>query len=496
MKKTYIALAVAMMITGCGGGSNTDITTQPSSPTNPTQVLPNNQTQIVTDHEFFDKTPITIPNFKQYFDPENVACIRSVQPTVTAVDLNGDNKKDLVFHVWCGLTPEEWGTHQTKPTSDTLMVFLQDENGKFVFANQEVFGSALIKLGSASRKVVVQDFNNDGYMDIAYAMNREDGRTSIVDVTTLYANIVVLLSKGKGKYSIDKVGNPGWFHAIDAVKNNQGSYDLVFAGFHTSPQAFKYANGWQEITEFYPRVSAGTFKGTSDGKTIITNLSNPASLDKFDLVQGKWVKTALSKVEGVYLTTEEYPGTVGLSYSRVVGDMVHVGAGYAESCYLKLHPTQTVFIGKYSFAGISKDKLNSGENINPTTASFQGYRMLHGYSLVNLERINSFIENEVITANYNYFSCEDVNNDGYEDIVVHVLNSSDEGLIVYLNDKNGKLVKLNQNSLIKAPSEFFNYTTLFVDLNNDGVRDILMWSISNNSLDAHIYKGKAHLTLR
>lgn len=64
----------------------------------------------------------------------------------------------------------------------------------------------LIIGGGASRNHKVYDINQDGYMDVVFALNREDGRTCC---DTWYTQSVAIISNGDGTYRTENFSNRG-----------------------------------------------------------------------------------------------------------------------------------------------------------------------------------------------------------------------------------------------------------------------------------------------
>jgi hypothetical protein len=477
MKLKMLALAIIAALYGCGGGNS-----GPSeSPIDPIPEI----------NATFSSVPVLLPPFQDYFFPVEKRCL-GAQPMVSAVDLNNDGKKDLVVHMWCGVGGEAMGLPKSDPTDDSLAVFLQRPDGSFKYANEQIFGTANVRFYAASRKVIVSDFNNDGYPDLAYAVNREDGREVNSDTSSQFATSVVMLSQGNGKYKVDTLGTPNWFHSVEAVKTITGN-DVIFAGFSGPKQAFRFMDGsWVAVSDQYPNVSASTFRARADGKTIITNTDNtypgnPASLAKYELINGVWSKTSERLVTGTFVSYLGWNNSLGSVFATNVGTDLHVAAGYDESCFLKINPNETIFVGKYNAAVLTN--YVSGTTIVQNDTYNQTIVTLNSYKLDNLtNRLPSIIENEVTRVNFNYMNCSDVNADGYDDIVVYPLwQNMAESIIVYLNNKQGKLVKLD--SSIFPAAQYNNTTSLYEDFDNDGVRDLLYWSVSNNNKPI-LFKGK------
>jgi len=102
---------------------------------------------------------------------------------LSPVDINLDSYNDLIVHYWCG--PKEFGVYIDTPVPDAVVAFKNNGDETFTIANSEVFGQEALSFGAASRKVVEADFNGDGYLDILYALNKEDGRAQAGDAVEL-----------------------------------------------------------------------------------------------------------------------------------------------------------------------------------------------------------------------------------------------------------------------------------------------------------------------
>jgi hypothetical protein len=485
MKRNTIAfLAVMSSLYGCSGGSGptAPINSVPET-TNPAIAIP------VATAGIFEAAPTELPIFNDYFIPKSDTCT-GAPSIVSVVDLNKDGRKDLVVHMWCGLMTA--GLPKTDPTPDSLIVFIQRSNGKFEYANEEVFGTKDVRFQSATRKVSIADFNNDGYLDLAYATNMEDGRQVNTSGSTQYATPAIMLSTGNGKYKIDKIGEPGWYHSVDAVKNNSGGYDVLFSGFGSSQPAFRYSNGsWQAVTS-YPKVSGGTFKFSPEGTIVVTSATpdwtqnhNPASMIKLELSNNSWVKTGESIIQGTYVPYVTWQNSLASVFATSTDNALHVSAGYDESCFLKLTPTETVYVARYSAEVLPPNYTGSTPAVQgsvPFISRFDTFKVNQSF-----EKMPSIITNEDLSAGFSFFSCKDVNNDGYEDIVVASLNKQGTP-VFYINNKQGKLVKVDTTDFPKAPDSYGTSTNLYEDLNNDGVPDLLIWS-SFSSTPPRLHKG-------
>jgi hypothetical protein len=488
-KKTALSLLVTSVITGCGGGPSGSESTQTTQPLQP-------NAPVVETAGFFTAVADKLPVFKDYLNSISNEC-NIVFPIVNLIDLNLDGKKDLVVHLSCILPSNLWGSVKTDAPNDALMVFLQQHDGKFVFSNEQVFGKKEVRIQGNTRKAVSADFNNDGYPDLAYAVNREDGRTG--DGSVMAAQSVVMLSEGSGKYKVDALGTPDWFHSVDAIKNSEGYYDVIFAGFNGSvSQSFRNKDGkWMSLGNYYPDVSASTFRAISDGKTIITDMGNShvgnsASIVKYSLDNQLWSKSDQYIVTGFLVPFVTYNTSLSQAFAVNVGNETHIGAGYEESCFLKLYPDTQVFIGKKNSEIVPSytQGRNVTHNINNQIITLDAFKFQD-----KIEKLPSIFENEDKKASFNDIKCKDVNNDGYDDLVVSKFGNN-EGVIVYLNNKQGKLVKLDPSNFPKSYTDnpYQSSSGIYEDVNGDGIPDLLVWSIDGSKTPL-MYKGIKHPTL-
>jgi hypothetical protein len=171
-----IAAVVALLVTalaGCGGGSSPDPDgmglrsgsgVEIDPPATPAGSAENGASN-APEAGYFASAPMAVIRIA---DPN--ACFLSL---LSALDLDGDGRKDLAIHGWCN----QWGLPAgfDGPTPDAFHAYLNRQTG-FEPGNRTVFGRDSMSLGGASRKVSVADLNGDGRLDLAYAINREDGR--------------------------------------------------------------------------------------------------------------------------------------------------------------------------------------------------------------------------------------------------------------------------------------------------------------------------------
>ena len=73
-----------------------------------------------------------------------------------------------------------------------------------------------------SRKSLHYDFNADGYQDIFFAINREDGRSGRPPETNNAFSAAILSVKEMGSMKSEDLGVENWYHSIGIVPNTSG----------------------------------------------------------------------------------------------------------------------------------------------------------------------------------------------------------------------------------------------------------------------------------
>ena len=136
-------------------------------------------------------------------------------------DLNS-NLPDLVFHFWSGQNSENAGAVVSGGSPNRLVVLLSNGDGTYSDGTFTLTQSDNpIQLDGVSRKSLDHDFNADGYQDIFFAINREDGRSGQPPETN-NAFSAAILSAGNGQYEIKNLGIENWYHSIGIIPSDTG----------------------------------------------------------------------------------------------------------------------------------------------------------------------------------------------------------------------------------------------------------------------------------
>ena len=436
---------------------------------------------------------------------------------LSPVDINLDSYNDLIVHYWCG--PKEFGVYIDTPVPDAVVAFKNNGDETFTIANSEVFGQEVLSFGAASRKVVEADFNGDGYLDILYALNKEDGRSQAGDAAgaSNEAPQSILLSNGDGTYAPADLGYSEWVHAVDAAQLPSGNFDAVISGFRSPDvRGFRYeGQAFQSVTDYSSpggpvnRFGASTLKFLPEytigsGSTLAISDSGDCgiqvNLSSFSKASGEWLfsdKTDFNcrTIQNAY---ENYTGEVGDLPLVTIDGQDYTGGGFGndESCALELSPgDRPVAVVKYSAQPITgnyvegvvykQGELTVENKINIFEVSDSGLALKTGV-----------IEGHDVSTLFTFGACRDINNDGYDDLVL-LQNAGGGGEatntrnkpIIYLNDKENHLVKMDLEGIPEIPVGDNNFDYLIhgflADMNGDSIEDLVYYRASRSYIDSN-----------
>lgn len=421
------------------------------------------------------------------------------------VDINGDGKDDLVVHHF---TSQYGGTIAGNAICpNELKVYTYQGNGSFK-DETSTYIQGSTDLGGCSRKVRVADINNDGKMDVLFALNQEDGRID-TNAQNYNGQLAALISSGS-QYVVQKFGTPNWYHTVGVLYDSTNRPLVTGNGFTTDLNQSFYvdsSNNPQPSGVQLPLVSSIAFE--------FFNTAGTKAESKF-LLQSNNNSIVYSDVEGFVKTPDNtWTKLQNFSLAPMVGDVQGICwngnncgtnpvfqidnkyvtfAGMPESCQLKLSPTsEQVVIFKFS-GSVIQNYVNHAtitQNNLPLYTRLKAVT-IHGNQIVDVP-LN--IDNEQTdNINSNFFDCKDINGDGYQDIIVYPYDSV--GLpYVYLNTKNNgfKYIGTSQFPTINNVSQWGrSASSILHDFDKDGVADLIVFPANGTSATTtqyHFYKG-------
>lgn len=461
-----------------------------------TPLFKNSITEVVTPSDYFFSTN------------EIGSHITNIAP----IDVNLDGLKDIVAHYWSaswnslGDLPDIY----TNPVPNNLVIYLQAADGSFSIGNEEVFGSKQIDLGGgASRKQTIADFNQDGYPDIAYAMNREDGRRWVRedDLDTWANQTAVFISNGDGTYRVDLLDPPSYYHTIDSRITSEGYIDIVLDSrtgnvVDEAAVAFRYINDEAILIESYPFINgaSASFGTTSDSNvpnqliTAVYRDGGQLTIRLYEESGGDW-----NFLHEYYFETDNEitqftcDNCKEIEEYRVVrfNGVNRVEPAIWESCSLNSLPGgENVFIVQLSSILVPNkltDEANYVENWEEPDNEFVAFSSETG----ELVHLLNFIDKQDSDIHSYRFECVDKTGDGYDDLIVsnygynHSVNFYKDlnkrgALTLYKNNQQGRLERVNPKIFPRPQSTYFpgngSMRALYEDLNGDGIEDILYYS--------------------
>lgn len=466
----------------------------------------------------FTAEPIVIRDAMEYYSDK---CANPTIQSMIPVRLNNDRYMDFIVHYWCGQPADTYGTKVTGPALDALVAYISDGAGEYRADNQAVFGEDFIGLGGLSRKYVRGDLNGDGRDDFAFAMNWEDGRLGGPDYESSMTNATrpsVLLSAPGNRYEVHRLGERAWGHAVEMIDNNLGGVDVLFAGYTgESIQAFRYSAGrWLNVRNEYPSLELGAghwantvraLPATNPGQGAERIFGNYGAdgeqgVALFRRQAQRWQRTSewLLPIdfEAEIVTWQGSPGTAAVI---TLDGKQYLHGAVAESCLMPpMRPgAPPVLVGKFS-AAQGTTPIIPGQPFDSSQLQASQTMLFFSFAGDRLERLPSPLVGEEKAINANFFDCEDINADGFSDLVVHAFTSGNDnrlegGLSVYyLNNRRGQLVNIDRSHFPRLPVD--RAQGFLFDVNGDHIMDLVLFEReANQHIGFHIFLGLRHMAV-
>lgn len=425
---------------------------------------------------------------------------RSLQ-NVVVNDFDKDGRKDLLLNIWC--SPVTSGTDFTGATPSRAIIFKQDSAGNFSERTSDYFGTKPVDLGGVGEYFVMEDFNNDGYKDVIYAVQREDGRRINSPPTTQYAFNVALMSKGSGLYEALPWGSAAWHSQLVLAPNASAQFDVVETSYSQGPQGWRWQGKWETTpgydwvastgAQFLTPTTAG--KGSEFAVSALSGSLLGVEARKYSV--DRWVKTgefgyAASTIQKLCCGNTAPSGAAFVS----IDGKDYVDPSFGMFCELKKTPD-------------AKSEVITNFNANEIVGGYKNQLIVYGQTnLLGTDKLFSFsvdsagklqrttltIRNELtLDLEPNGISCQDLNSDGNQDILIYATPTKRARYpVIYANDGTGGFDRIKDAALPVAPSSpgFFNY--VIEDIDGDGIRDLLYFPINGEKgkpIQIRIHRG-------
>lgn len=479
-QKVFITACAAAIIIGCGGsgdGAGSDASTQSVTP--PTNVV----------NSYFSQNPLLLPDVSSYYS--QLCGARTNAQSAVVVDLNNDGKKDLLFTLWCGQAQNGVYQPASVPVKNTIIAFVQQNDGTFIDNTYKVFGTKLPNMGGIATTGMVADLNGDGLPDIVYNVTQEDGRSPdpvTGDITNNFAINVVLLSQGDGTYSIVPYGPSSWWLGSKLVKNSNGGFDVYSRDYTSKGIIYRFLGNksLEVIEESFKAINSNIIlffnSNYFEDDSVITQNGIVNGLEFYKKISGIWEKLSSwslpsSKIQFGKWTS--WQGGHGLVPVITIDENDYVSGVLDESCIFRPTPQseKNIIIGMTAYK--FKNRFNGGDII-------EGVGMEHYFGMLSFSTKDGVIVKNKISidneqTNIQKFSftnsCRDINNDGYDDIIINTWGNNPKP-IIYLNDKSGNLNLINTSNFPSSNINDGDSSMILEDINGDKINDILYWPVA------------------
>ena len=531
-----------MMLVGCGGGGGTSpsVGLQPLNPTPPPSTsyphsMPNSSIGYNTEPD------IGITNAVAELELDY--CTLSVIQHMIAVDLNADDQQDILMFVLCGSNDVEWPGDEVEhdlPSRNTMLALVSQPGGGYKVDNQALFGKNDMELGAEFGGVAgfftPLENPNGGLPLISYIISRDDFvRKYRSDFSNVTSQQGILVPNWEGKYELKELGAPIWAQGVAALPNNNYTWDILF-GYWTAdhmtdtPVAYRqdgenfvdvadeYYNDtvkydmaqypYLQTLDSFTHSPFGTTKsinvdyavgGTGDGIALFQlNGGAPTKLDFWNVYDNlEWVEWGSYDEAGC-----------GRREIVIYNNKPYFG-GFAWDHFELWYPTPDSQPVLLAFAAMKT--LANGGDYDPTatytceTEFAEGtFMAMFEFNNGRLEMLASPFETDTTEAGGVLKQSLDVNGDGYMDWFTANGYAHETLPTLWLNDQNGGLVRTSTYDLPQLPG----YTicdandvclelesdSMFVDMNNDGLMDVVQWHIGTVVPDLHDWMKEANAT--
>ena len=439
----------------------------------------------------FSSTSIRVAELNGYFDSLCGGATNIAQ--IIPANFGGSGQSDFAVMMYCNNFGK--GALLT-PTVDRLVLIKRQNDGSYKDATTELLGVSTASLGGISTTYVKKDFNRDGYDDIVFAVNWEDGRTYNEAGDGAKTQNTFLTSKGDGTYGLSRLGTVAWNYQVHPVDNGLGGFDVLSLPIGSNPKANLYRLSgtiWNVVNENWTdNVFAGADtiplsknNGFTTYPLVISASNNDnVGLNLYHKPNGTWTNIN-SYILG---QSTNVPWTGWNGQLGTVKYMKYEGKDYVSMSFEKMCETR---LGSSSGSTVAIVAMTAREVVDGyygqalsesshTQLSHVTKLMIFDVSAGSFRRINSLDLKGSIQIATHGFECRDANGDGFSDLLIQnfTYTNSKPTPIVLLGDGVGGF-KLVDSSVFPATLKFSNTAAgyIFSDLTGDGISDYLDYPV-------------------
>lgn len=506
-----ICLLLAIILVGCSGEDNNNPSSSSSSSSSSARSASSVSSVSSSNNSQLNSHFSEVPNAFNFLVPYPVITLQ--KPAI--IDINGDGRDDIVLF---GQGPLFLASANSSCLS-FLYVYVMQSDNTFVDETSRYVDTS--SLDGCLSKYNIADINNDGKKDIVFTTNREDGRSTI-DPTVMNSQLTGLIS-GSYMYTLVKFGIPNWYCAVGIGYDNNNKPFVTGNGYtnSTSNMIYYFNNQTPSTTTTYPiydnRFTVNQFEFFSSHNTnntytdlLVTNDGGNYTIQGYQQKSdGHWVSTGSVDLAPLVMILKKTIGWTGdyfynLPVSKYKNHNISIGSP-ESTCRMKIYPNGDDIVVFRSYGQILPDNIDENTILNQTDYYSYPVNFFRAVTIKNgiTQEVQLNIDNEQDTYRGNYMDCFDVNNDGYDDIIMYPFTN--DGLpFIYLNNKNGGFNYYGKNNLPSTSNiqwqsdkynDLYNYNSSIIhDFNHDGFTDILVfpanYGLNTSWINLRLFMGQ------
>ena len=303
-----------------------------------------------------------------------------------------------------------------------------------------------------------------------------------------WATNAAVLSDGNGGYNVLEIDpqNPNYSHSVEIVREGNCNFVVIFDGeqdYRFSGSEFIPLNNNYIDDPSYRRRSIGTFlsydengDGVDDIIVHDTENENGWWLLPYLTVyrnSGNWTKVGEFKWQNSFQIVEaDGNGNFQRNNAVIDNDITYISGGFFTSTSIDIdNSSRSIPVVRFGTSRLLTGSINEGDTIYPTSNRVPWNRLLALEVSNNSVQEKYIFNNESVEGNVNIKEVLDFDMDGFKDLVLFPYRGGGNPLIL---QNNSGVFSINDfSNIIPNTSEPLFDTSLILDVNNDGINDII-----------------------